>query len=94
MNQSLIIIGRRTKQADNLRITFISWKRGAGRRLSQVGLLLLKLIRSSEIIFLILAGGGRNVEVLIILVFLILNFCLSGSCAVRRSTFERVPLDT
>ena len=70
---------------------FIPWQWRSRRRLSKIIFLLLKLISSGKIVLFILSGRGRHVEVLIILIFVILHFCLSGSCPIRGSTFVRVP---
>ena len=70
---------------------FIPWQWRSRRRLSKIIFLLLKLISSGKIILFILSGRGRHIEVLIILIFVILHFCLSGSCPIRGSTFVRVP---
>ena len=69
---------------------FIPWQWRSRRRLSKIIFLLLKLISSGKIVLFILSGRGRHVEVLIILIFVILHFCLSGSCPIRGSTFVRV----
>ena len=70
---------------------FIPWQWRSRRRLSKIIFLLLKLISSGKIVLFILSGRGRHVEVLIILIFVILHFCLSRSCPIRGSTFVRVP---
>ena len=69
---------------------FIPWQWRSRRRLSKIIFLLLKLISSGKIVLFILSGRGRHVEVLIILIFVILHFCLSGSCSIGGSTFVRV----
>ena len=95
MNQ---LIEQNSETRENLgnenSLTFFSGQWRAGRRLSKVIVLLLKLISTGKIVLLILTGGGRHVEVLIIiLIFIILHFCLSGSCPIRGSTFVRVPFN-
>ncbi len=61
---------------------FIPWQWRSRRRLSKIIFLLLKLISSGKIVLFILSGRGRHVEVLIILIFVILHFCLSRSCPI------------
>ena len=61
---------------------FIPWQWRSRRRLSKIIFLLLKLISSGKIVLFILSGRGRHIEVLIILIFVILHFCLSRSCPI------------